>query len=534
MNQNQRFYIPLLLCAFLALGVIIGGMMGNSNLIPSRGAKSGNIAKVQEIIELLDREYVDSIQKDELFEKTISDMLHQLDPHSNYIPAREMAQANEQIRGEFGGIGIRFAMIRDTLSVTQIIPSSPSARVDIRPGDRIIAVNQKGIAKKKVASDSIMGMLRGEPNTQVNVTVLRGSKKLNKRIIRNFIPIESIVCATMLTPEIGYIRLESFSLTSAQEFQRASLRLRAQGMKKLIFDLRDNGGGVLQGAAKIADEFLREGDKIVQVKGAHQGKDEYIAERGGLLENVKLAVLINSNSASASEIFAGCMQDNDRAIIVGRRSFGKGLVQQDFPLKDGSSLRLTIARYYMPSGRCIQKDFDGNIENYYKDQLEREENGELFAPDSTLFKKSKKYKTKKGRIVYGGLGVMPDVFVPIDTSNATYYFAQLRYSPAFQHFAFDYVAGKRKTWKSVAEFNRSFKVDEVLLNTFIAYAEDNMAIPIQKADLKVSGGIIKNTLKAEIARQLFVEQGYFAVQAMQDKEVQRAVQVLGKGSLVGR
>lgn len=511
----------------MAIGILLGTMLstGKDSLL-GQNSNGGNFSKVQDIIQILDNYYVDSIKQEELFEQTISDMLHKLDPHSNYIPAKDMQQANEQLKGQFGGVGIRFAMIRDTLSVTHVIDNSPSYRAGVKAGDRILSVDNTTIAHKKLATDRIMGMLKGQEGTVVNVNLLRGNKQLKKRIIRGTIPIESIVSVQMLTPTVGYIRLESFSLTSAQEFEQAAARLLSQGMKKLIFDLRDNGGGVLGGATQIADQFLRDGLGIVAVKGVHQRPDRYIATGKGLLENVQLAVMINSNSASASEIFAGAIQDNDRGTIIGRRSFGKGLVQQDFQLKDGSNLRLTIARYYMPSGRCIQKEFDGNIDNYYQDQYEREANGELFAPDSMLTKKSKKYKTRKGRTVYGGVGVIPDVFVPIDTSNSTYYFAQLRYSPAFQHFAFDFVSNKRSNWKSFKSFNTAFNPTDELVNAFVTYAEKEHAIPVQKKELAKSMEMIRRSLKAEIARQLFVEEGYFGVVVGFDKEIQKALKVL--------
>ena len=505
-------------------------MAGLVNQQPTKNGEqaSGNFSKMQDIITILDAEYVDSIQRDALFEETISDMLHKLDPHSNYIPASELKLANEQLDGKFGGVGIRFALIRDTLCVTNVVEGSPSQRVGVKAGDRIIIIDGKSIAGKKIKNEQVMGMLKGVENTAVTVQLLRNKTRITKTITRGLIPIASIVCAEMIEGTTGYIRLDQFSIASADEFHAAALSLLSKGMKKLIFDLRDNGGGVLGGAVQIADEFLVKGREIVDIRGKNQPNRPYVAEEGGLLENIPTVVLVNENSASASEIVAGALQDNDRATIVGRRTFGKGLVQQDFLLRDRSNLRLTIARYFTPSGRCIQKPFDGNIENYYQDGIEREKNGEYFAPDSTLFKNSKKYKTIGGRTVYGGGGIMPDRFVALDTSNSSLYYISLRYSPAFQNFAFDFVSNKRGNWKSIQQFNAQFVPSDEVMQSFVKFASSKIKIPFNATDFKRSYSLIQDALKAEIARQLFVEEGYFFVQAAGDNEIQVALSILRK------
>lgn len=521
MNRKFAFIYPVLLMVFLVIGLLLGSRLNQK--APQQ--TSGNYSKMQEIINLLDREYVDSIETKKLFEKTISDMLHELDPHSNYIPSEDLQAVNEQIEGKFGGIGIRFAIIRDTLCVTNVIPNSPSAGMGVLAGDKILMIDGKNVAGKKIKNEEVLGKLKGDPDTRVKIQLYRNRKKLEKTITRGVIPVPSIVCAQMLNDVTGYIRLDNFSVSSADEFHYAASNLKAKGMKKLIFDLRDNGGGVLDVAAKIVDEFLPAGQKIVIIKGKKYLNTTRYARGGGMLESMPLVVLINENSASASEIVAGAIQDNDRGTIIGRRSFGKGLVQQDFSLADKSDVRLTIARYYTPSGRCIQKPFGESYEDYYHSNEKRRDNGEYFAPDSSVFKNSHKFKTLKGRTVYDGGGIMPDIFVPLDTSNSTLYYLTLRYSGAFQQVAFDFVANKRGKWSSIQEFNASFETPKQLTQQLIAIGE-KLDVPYRAGDFKRSEELIKHVMKAEIARQLFIEEGYFFVVAAYDKEVQKALQFL--------
>ena len=521
MNRKFAFIYPVLLMVFLVIGLLLGARLNQT--APQQ--TSGNYSKMQEIINLLDREYVDSIESKKLFEKTISDMLHELDPHSNYIPSEDLQAVNEQIEGKFGGIGIRFAIIRDTLCVTNVIPNSPSYGMGVLAGDKILMIDGKNIADKKIKNEDVLSKLKGDPDTKVMIQLYRNKKKIEKTITRGLIPVPSIVCAQMLDDVTGYIRLDNFSVSSADEFHYAASKLKAKGMKKLIFDLRDNGGGVLDVAAKIADEFLPAGQKIVIIKGKKYLNTTRYARAGGMLESTPLVVLINENSASASEIVAGAIQDNDRGTIIGRRSFGKGLVQQDFSLADKSDVRLTIARYYTPSGRCIQKPFGESYEDYYHSNEKRRDNGEYFAPDSSVFKNAKKFRTLKGRTVYDGGGIMPDIFVPLDTSNSTLYYLTLRYSGAFQQVAFDFVANKRSKWSSIQQFNAEFTAPKQLIQQVIKEGE-KLDIPYRAGDFARSEDLIKHVMKAEIARQLFIEEGYFFVVAAYDKEVQKALRFL--------
>lgn len=522
-NNSKNFMIPLGFALCLAAGLWIG-----FELSPGKDEISGGrekYGKMKDIIEILDNKYVDPLNGDKLFEESISDMLHKLDPHSTYISAADLQSANEVIQGHFGGVGVRFSVIRDTISVTNVIKGSPSERAGIMAGDRIITIDKKPVAGKKIKNDEIMKMLKGEEGTPVNVIIYRNGKKLPKTIVRSSIPIESVVCVAMLNKNTGYIKLEQFSESSAKEFNKAATELKKQGMTKLIFDLRNNGGGVLQIAAQIVDEFLKAGDVIVTTKGQHTKKQVYEASARGNLERTEVAVLINENSASASEIVAGALQDNDRATIIGRRSFGKGLVQEDILLKDKSNLRLVVARYYTPTGRCIQKPYTEDYRKYYEEQYDR---NELYAIDSTMLVDSLKYRTPKGKIVYGGGGILPDIFIPLDTSGSSWYFTELRYSPAFQNFAFDFVANKRTQWKSVLDFKNSFVVTDNLLNQFLAYAEKNEKISRNPRELQVSKNLIKQALKAEIARQIWTEQGYFFVISDYDREIQKAIKVLNQ------
>ncbi|MES2587840.1 MAG: S41 family peptidase [Bacteroidota bacterium] len=527
-DKPKNYLLPLTISLTLALGLWMGHILSPNSKGFDINSGEEKYAKFKDIIDVLNNKYVDTLNSDKIFEDAISDMLHKLDPHSNYIPASDLKAMNEMIEGKFGGVGVRFSIIRDTICVTNVIFGSPSYEVGVQAGDKFLAINGKSVAKKKITNEKVMRLLKGQENTPVKVELLRNKKKITKTIIRGSIPIESIVCTTMLSKDIGYIKLDQFSVASAYEFSRAAANLKAKGMKKLIFDLRNNGGGVLQTATEIVDEFLGNNAPIVKTKGSHSKEITYTATTKGILERTEVVVLINSNSASASEIVAGALQDNDRATIMGRRSFGKGLVQEDILLKDGSNLRLTIARYYTPTGRCIQKPYNESFEEYYSDQLERYENGELYEIDSTLLVDSLKFKTPKGKIVYGGGGILPDVFIPLDTNGSSWYFTELRYSPVFQNFAFDFLNHKRNNWKTLSDFRTNFKVDEALLQNFVKYADKNFKISLNSDGLKTSKDLIKQTIKAEIARQLWTEQGYYSIVSSYDKEILRALKYLDR------
>lgn len=524
-KRNYAYLLPFVMALIAAGGILLGMSLATPQKQQFSQGET-NYQKIQDIIQVLDQRYVDSVDAEDLFEKTIGEMLHNLDPHSNYIPARDLVAINEQIEGKFGGVGIRFFVIRDTLCVTNVLPNSPSQRAGLKAGDKILEIDGKKVASKKVKNDHVMSLLKGKENTPVRLKILRNGKKMTKKVIRGVIPISSVDAAYMIDKTTGFIHINSFSQTTAEEFRRASNKLLLSGMKKLILDVRNNGGGVLTAATEIADEFLPKGLKIVETRGEHFNEFVYRSTDRGALGNIKLVVLINEGSASASEILAGAIQDNDRGIIVGRRSFGKGLVQEDVKLADGSNLRLTIARYYTPTGRCIQKAYSGDMEDYYSEYQDRYSNGELYEVDSSYFVDSLKFKTPKGKVVYGGGGIMPDVFVPVDSAGFTFYVTELRYADAFTTFAFDYVRNKRNTWKSPLDFNRSFNVNSAILNQFAAFSESEYKIKKQPDSLIYSKNIISKFIKSSIAQQLWVEEGFYRVINETDKEVLAALKAL--------
>ena len=524
-NKKTAYWIPMVMATCMAIGLYLGNSLTpQSDQILSSGEE--RYQKIQDIIHILDQRYVDSLDGQALFENTIADMLHSLDPHSNYIPAEQLKAMNEAIEGKFGGVGVRFFIIRDTVCVTNVIPNSPAMNAGLKSGDKILSVDGKAIAGKKITNEDLMGMLKGQEGTKVNVTVFRNGKRINKQVVRGSIPVESVVAAYMISNDVGYVRINQFSVVTAKEFRAASDELRRKGLKKMILDLRNNGGGVLTGATEIADEFLGANVPIVETRGEHSAKYTYRATSKGNLKDVELVILINSNSASASEILAGAIQDNDRGTVIGRRSFGKGLVQEDFGLRDGSNLRLTIARYYTPTGRCIQKPYSEDYNAYFEDQIERYDNGELFHVDSSLFVDSLKFKTPGGRTVYGGGGIMPDIFVPFDSTGSSWYYTELRYSPTFNTFAFDYVQNRRNKWKSPEDFNKHFIVTEDLLKRFADFAFEEHGVQRNEKDLAISKVLISRTIKAEIARQIWVEQGYYQIINSDDVDVREALKHL--------
>ena len=432
-NSKHTIIFPLVLAVGIVLGILLGQFVGRNKaetqlrtLISRTGLTSPN--KLMQTCMLVENKFVDSISMDSLTELVIPLMMKELDPHSEYIPARDMQAMNESLEGEFDGIGVMFNAATDTVIVLSVIPNGPSAKAGIVAGDRIIEVNDTLVAGVKMPQNDIVKRLRGKRGTEVKLSLKRQGvdELVDINVVRDAIPIKSIESAFMISSNIGFVRLSQFARTSYIELMQALATLRSQGMTKLIFDLRGNSGGFLDQAIMIANEFLPQGNLIVYTedRNGHQMKEYSDGE--GSSTDLELVILIDEGSASSSEILAGAVQDNDRGTIVGRRSFGKGLVQQQVPYADGSALRLTIARYYTPTGRSIQKPYEnGHQDEYDMDIVRRYDNNEFFSADSIHFADSLKFTTPKGKVVYGGGGIMPDVFIPMDTLDMTKYFMEL-------------------------------------------------------------------------------------------------------------
>ena len=477
--------------------------------------------------------YVDSVNEQKLVEDGIRGMLEKLDPHSTYTDAKETKAMNEPLQGDFEGIGVQFNMIEDTLVVIQPVVNGPSQKVGILAGDRIVSVNDSTIAGVKMPRIDIMKMLRGKKGTKVKLGVVRRgvSNILTFVVTRDKIPVHTLNAAYMIRPGVGYICLESFGMKTHKEFMDAVKELEKQGMKSLILDLQDNGGGYLQAAVQIANEFLKDNEMIVYTEGRNVRRQNYKAIGNGRLQKMRVYVLVNEFTASAAEIVTGAIQDNDRGTVVGRRTFGKGLVQRPFDFPDGSMMRLTIAHYYTPSGRCIQKPYKkGDLKDYEMDLEKRLKHGELTNPDSIHFDSSQKFYTLRNhRVVYGGGGIMPDYFVPLDTTKYTKYHRLLAAKNIIMNAYLKYVDANRTTlkdlYKSFDTFNKNYVVPQSLLDTIIAEGKKEKVEPKDKADLTATMPYIKVQLKALVARDLWDMNEYYRVWNEQSDIVNKAVKL---------
>lgn len=488
--------------------------------------------KLTSILDMIERKYVEPLSCDSLQELAIPAILRELDPHSAYIPARDFKEVEEPLQGEFDGIGVVFNMATDTVIVLNVIPSGPSRKAGVQGGDRIIKVNDTLIAGQKMSQTSVMKRLRGPRGTKVKLSIERkGIQELVDIVVtRDAIPLHSVEAAVMLTDKVGFIKLSQFSRTSFKEIRTALTSLRAQGMTSLIFDLRDNSGGFLDQAIHIANEFLPAQQLIVYTKDRNGDMLRQYSDGRGQATDLKLAVLINEASASSSEILAGALQDNDRGTIVGRRSFGKGLVQEQIPFADGSALRLTVARYYTPTGRSIQKPYtSGKGADYELDLVERFNRNEFFSADSIHFADSLRYTTPKGKVVYGGGGIMPDVFVPLDTLNITKYFSEVAGRNILYRYTIEYADTHRKELdaaKNIAQLEMLLDGDTELFANFVRYAEKQGVAPNWE-DISRSREIMEAQLRAYIARNSDLEDNafYYFIYPI-DKTVLQAIKEL--------
>lgn len=528
-------FFPLLLGIAVAVGYYLGMGVRHSQTGASRFLEMGRSSpgtKLQRVLDLIDQQYVDTVQEGKLVDEVLQNMLQQLDPHSYYIPASELQAAQEPLEGTFMGIGVEFAIQHDSIVVIATIEGGPSEALGIRPGDRLIRADSTQLTGPDVTNDLVMKSLRGPEHSKVTVGVVRrGSKPFNVTITRGAIPINSLAVALMDSGGTGYVKLSRFARTTHDEFVKATTELKAQGMKRLVLDLRGNGGGYLNAAIGVCEELLPKGTEIVYTEGRASPRQDYKADGDGSLVDMPLAVLIDEGSASASEIVAGAMQDNDRAVIVGRRSFGKGLVQEEIDLRDNSAVRITTARYYTPSGRCIQKPYGKGID--YKDDLEaRYIHGELLNIDSIRLDSSQAYRTKKGRTVYGGGGIMPDIFVPADTSDNSTYLSELFFSGALNQYSFDLADRHRtalKQYGNPLNFDNNYVITNAQLQALAAEAK-TMGVPEDPKGLQRSAPQINLRIKAGIARNIWGDKGYYRVLLSGDRIYERAKAALANGT----
>lgn len=514
--------------------VMISGMFFGFKLHQRTGSTQGFFKRdkrsaLQEALDLIQERYVDSVKIGNLQDSAMEGLMGQLDPHSVYIPATDFNEANEDLIGNFDGIGVEFNIFSDTVNVLYVIPNGPGDRAGMQIGDRIVAVNDSNVVSKTMPSDDIRRMIRGKAGTQVKLTLIRNNKKVVVSPTRGTIPLPSLDAALMLDSITGYIKISKFAETTYREFMEAMEKLQAQKMQSLIFDLRGNGGGLMSQAVNIADEFL-DGDKlIVYTEGTNTPRQEFRASKEGVFEKGKLVVLVDELSASASEIVAGALQDWDRASIVGRRTFGKGLVQEQYLLSDGSAIRLTVSRYYTPTGRSIQRPYDQGKKVYMEEIYGRYHSGEMLTADSIHNSKSKAYKTKGGRTVYGGGGIVPDAFVPIDTSLLSRNVTRLYLDGRFNNFVYQYYMQQKPVlmqYKSPADFAARYSNLDPAWNQLVQYASKD-SINLSKVPARDKEEI-KEQMKAYLARFRWRSQGFYEVSTQYDDVVSKAREVLRK------
>ena len=524
--KKLNFWLPLLFAVVMILGMLIG-----FRLYPSTNTggffKTGKLTPVQEVLDIITDKYVDTVHSDSLSEEAIQGILAHLDPHSYYIPAVDQVEMNEDLQGNFQGIGVEFQILSDTVNVTNVLQGGPSDKAGLLVGDQIIRVNDSVVAGNHISVDKIKKLLRGPGASVVNVTMSRNHDLKKFTIQRGMIPLPALDAAYMVNKESGYIRINKFSRTTFQEFSDALAKLEKQGMKKLILDIRGNGGGIVDEAVNMADEFLGNDELIVYTEGRMSPRKEYHAQRPGSFETGKLILLVDEGTASASEILAGALQDWDRASIVGRRSFGKGLVQEPFQLSDGSELRLTIARYYTPLGRSIQKPYNKGRAAYNEEVIDRFHNGEVLHGDTSNTHAGAVFTTPAGRQVYGGGGITPDVFVAVDTSQVSRPVSTLYMKGTLNNFMYEFFKTHRtelQQYKTPASFYAGFDQVTGIWNELAVYSKKDS---IDLSDATASDRLqIGNRMKALLARLIWRSEGFYYVMNQTDPVFQKAVGLL--------
>lgn len=529
-TRKTNVWIPLIIAATFVGGLWAGSFFSNKELPKS------SYDKLNAILGLINQEYVDDVNLDSIIEVTLPDLLSNLDPHSTYIPAKDMQSVNEELEGSFSGIGISFMMKNDTISIIEVISGGPSEKVGLMPGDRIVTVNDSIVASKELSNEKVISLLRGPKGSKVNLGIKRSNttETLHYVVTRDDIPLTSVDASYIIAPEIGYLKINKFGRETYNEYLTNLAQLQNEGATKYIIDLRGNGGGFMEMAILMANEFLPANQLIVFTKGRTKRESMATQSDGnGSFQENEVIILIDEYSASSSEILAGAIQDNDRGLIIGRRSFGKGLVQRQTEFADSSALRLTVSRYHTPSGRCIQKEYTpGKASDYSHEIINRYNHGEAFSADSIKLNKDQEFTTAHGRKVYGGGGIVPDIFVPNDTSEISSYYIAIVNAGLLQKFAFDYCDLNRESLnesESTSDLLSKLPSDETLLQSFVRYAAQN-GVPARWRYINISYQLIVNQLKALIARDILGSQSFYHIYNLRDECVQQAIKEMQAGN----
>lgn len=524
MNGQRRsiIFLPIIIAVSVVFGITIGNKFSSKSYI------SNSDRKLNTILNLVTEGYVDTVNVGEIIEQTIPQLLSNLDPHTVYIPAKDLKGVNDELEGSFSGIGVSFFRMNDTIRIIEVISGGPSEKAGILAGDRIVTINDSLFVGPQITDQDVFNKLRGPNGTNVKLGIKRNTsdKILPFDIVRGSIPVNSIDAAYMVDKEIGYIKINKFSRTTYDEFLQALVKLKNEGAERYILDLRGNGGGFMEMAILMANEFLPENSLIVYVQGREKrNNQQFWSDGNGSFQDAELAILIDESSASASEILAGAIQDNDRGLILGRRSFGKGLVQKQFELTDSSAVRMTVSRYHTPSGRCIQKDYKKGEAAYNQDIYDRYAHGEFSSRDSIKVDTTDVFLTVHHRKVYGGGGIIPDIFVPSDTSGITSYYINVSNAGLIQKFAYEFAEINREEFSKLQDYKQFLRIlpsNSILISDFVNYAAEN-GIPARWYYINQSRDLIVNLLKALIARDIFGTEAFYAIYNKNDKVIQRTI-----------
>lgn len=530
---KRNMFIAAGYSAVLIAGLVLGPRLVHENQNSKNGSfipfgLSNRSAKVEQVIQIINENYVDSVKLDTIEDMAIQEILMHLDPHSAYLAPEEAQLLSDDLEGNFNGIGIEYYILNDTLLITSVNPGGPASKAGLRHGDKILAINKKPVAGIRITAKNVVEQIRGKRGSSVELLVKRDSIRKIYSVLRDKIVVSSIDAAYLLSEQVGYIKISKFGSQTDEDFYQSLLKLKKQGMKNLILDLRDNGGGYLNSATALADQFLKNKELIVYTQGLHEPRTDYFASSKGNFEDGKLVVLIDENTASASEIVAGAVQDLERGTIIGRRSFGKGLVQEQFDFGDGSALNLTIARYYTASGRSIQKSYKKGNEAYYHEVQNRFRNGELTSDgktlSDTLYNKSKSYTTKSGKLLYGGGGIMPDIYIPVDTSGFTEFYYALSGKGVLNEMVYNYLVKSNPGFSSAEDMIRNFSLSNQDIKMMVQIAASRK-IRASESQVELSRKEIETQLKALYARYYFGDEGYYKALNSGDQAISRSLEV---------